>query len=145
MGHQEHNHHICDPSGMNMTMFMDGFHSIIIDGFSSNSSPKPCINLFFSSWTITSKSQLLLAMLGLFILGTITESLSVARLTFAGNTNHDIVSVRRKTAIVCIHGLQAFLGYFLMLGAMTFSIELLFSVCMGLASGYFFFSVRTQK
>lgn len=132
---EENGNLICDSTGMNMVMYMDGFHSIIFGGSSS------CINLFFPSWTLDSKLKVFLAMSGLFLLGVCTEGVSALRLRFFSDMQP---GHRKKAMIVCFHGLQAFLGYSLMLGAMTFSIELLLSVCSGLAVGYFFFFAKKQ-
>ena len=114
-------------SGMNMIMFMDGFHSIIFHG---SSSPY-CINLFFSSWTLDSRPKILLAMIVLFFMAIGAEGLSVVR-----------KKTRKKSRIIALHALQTFTGYLLMLGGMTFVIELLFSVCLGLAIGYYMFHTR---
>ena len=114
-------------SGMNMIMFMDGFHSIIFRG---SASPY-CINLFFSSWTLDSRLKVILGMIGLFLMAIGAEGLSVVR-----------KKTRKKSRIVALHALQAFTGYLLMLGGMTFVIELLFSICLGLATGYYIFHTR---
>ena len=44
-----------------------------------------------------------------------------------------------RLSITLLHGIQAFLGYILMLATMTFSLELLFSVVLGLSTGYAIF------
>jgi len=124
--HEDSSVQICDRSSMNMVMFMDGFHSVIF-GDSSNS----CVNLLFSSWTLDTRLKVYLAMGGLFLLGVGTEALSFMR-----------KKLRHRKYIVFIHPLQALLGYLMMLGGMTFVIELLFSICSGLAYGYYYFQVR---
>ena len=41
-----------------------------------------------------------------------------------------------RLAVTMLHGLQALMGYMLMLATMTFSVELFFAVVLGLATGY---------
>ena len=50
-----------------------------------------------------------------------------------------------RLAVTTLHGLQALLGYILMLVTMTFSMELLFCVCCGLAVGYAVFFQTSQE
>ena len=141
---QQNSNYICDPSKMNMIMYMDGFHSIL---FSAKDSKQSCINLFFSSWTLDTTWKVLFAMVTLFILAFGMEGLSATRLNFFSSSNIDALgfTTRKKSMlIVLFHALQAFLGYMLMLGAMTFSLELLLSVCFGLAAGYYHFFAKTM-
>jgi Ctr copper transporter family len=48
-----------------------------------------------------------------------------------------------RYSIPLLHGLQAFSGYILMLVTMTYSIELLLCVVLGLTLGYYIFFVRS--
>jgi Ctr copper transporter family len=51
--------------------------------------------------------------------------------------------VALRYTIPLLHGLQAFSGYILMLVTMTYSIELLLCVVLGLTLGYYLFFVRS--
>jgi hypothetical protein len=74
-------------------------------------------------------------MIGVLALAILTEGISklrfMAQLTLHGS--------RRRWSITVLHGLQAFVGYVLMLATMTFSVELFFCVLLGLGMGYAIF------
>ena len=113
--------------GMNMDMFMRGFQRTF------SSSPKPCLVYYFQSWVLSDEGKFKGAMVYSFLLGLLTQGLTVMRAIV-------VVHVpRKKYILVGIYVLQMFMGYILMFVAMTYSVELLLSVVMGLAFGYFVF------
>jgi hypothetical protein len=77
-------------------------------------------------------------MIGVLALAILTEGISklrfIAQLKFAHESHR-----RRRWSITMLHGLQAFVGYMLMLATMTFSVELFFCVLLGLGIGYAIF------
>lgn len=114
-----------------MAMYMDGFRSSF-----AHPSQTPCINILFPSWTLDSRGKFIGAMAGVILLAIFTEAVSSFRLRVHGKMNPGLT---RKLITILLHGLQAFLGYILMMITMTFSIELLLCVCLGLGVGYFLF------
>lgn len=107
-----------------------GFHLSLKGGQS-------CLNLFFSSWTLDTRGKFVGAMFGVIFLAVLTEGIS--KLRFLAQVNLSSSRHRRLWIITFLHGLQAFVGYLLMLATMTFSIELFFCVLVGLGSGYAIF------
>lgn len=109
-------------------MYMDGFHFTLSRG-------NPCLNLYFSSWTLDTPAKVWCAMIGITLLGIATEGISKVRSLiskrFTGST--------KRWSITLFHGLQALVGYILMLATMTFSAELFFCVIFGLGLGFAFF------
>ena len=96
----------------------------------------PCLNLFFPSWTLDTRTKFLLAMVGIVLLAIFTEFLSLLRF----QAQHSIRgSQTRRWTITLLHGLQALFGYVLMLATMTFSVELFLCVIGGLGLGYALF------
>eukprot|EP00978_Attheya_sp_CCMP212_P021438 scaffold62569_cov69-Attheya_sp.AAC.1 len=123
-------HH--DMTGMNMgggmTMYMDGFRSTF-----ASDSDTPCLNLFFPAWTLDTRGKFVAAMLGVLFLAICVEGISALRL-YAHKSMTP--GRKRKMLIMGMHGSQALFGYVLMMATMTFSIEMLLSVCTGLGAGY---------
>jgi hypothetical protein len=76
-------------------------------------------------------------MFGVMFLAVLTEGIS--KLRFIAQLNLSSSSRRRLWIITFLHGLQAFVGYLLMLATMTFSVELFFCILIGLGSGYAIF------
>jgi len=56
-----------------------------------------------------------------------------------GNNDHANIGGKAKYVLAAFQGLQALIGYMLMLSAMTFSIELLLSAVLGLSLGFLIF------
>mmetsp|Transcript_11776 Transcript_11776/g.18086 ORF Transcript_11776/g.18086 Transcript_11776/m.18086 type:complete len:223 (-) Transcript_11776:646-1314(-) len=109
-------------------MYMDGFHFTLARG-------NPCLNLYFSSWTLDTPAKFWCAMIGITLLGIVTEGISKVRSLiskrFTGST--------KRWSITFFHGLQALVGYILMLATMTFSVELFVCVILGLGLGFAIF------
>lgn len=145
--HHQHQHMHEDSSsafcttmnGGGMTMYMDGFHSTI----SNDSSNLTCINLFFSHWTLDTKPKFYAAMAFVIGLGVLVEAVALWKMAFMSRMC--IRDQKQQGRLSCLHALQAFLGYMLMLVTMTFSAELLFCVVFGLATGNTLFFQRRWK
>eukprot|EP00457_Paulinella_chromatophora_P001413 gb/GEZN01001415.1/.p1 GENE.gb/GEZN01001415.1/~~gb/GEZN01001415.1/.p1 ORF type:complete len:840 (+),score=88.51 gb/GEZN01001415.1/:53-2572(+) len=119
-------------TGTGVDMLMDGFT------WASASNSTLCINLLFTSWTLDSKAKFTIACFGLIFLAVVIEMFSSFRLILF---RHPRVAKLNPTAQrvlnAGVHGVHACLGYFLMLGAMTYSGELFLSLLLGLCLGYF--------
>jgi hypothetical protein len=114
-----------------------------------------CLNFYFPSWTLDSKQKFLVAMLAVIGMGVFTEAI--------GRLRHDVNVRARKITLLAatassgtrrrhqrylhrlwylqtlLQGVNAFMAYVLMLATMTFSLEILGCVILGLMIGYFVF------
>lgn len=100
---------------------------------------QPCLNLYFSSWTMDTRFKFVVCLAFVFLLSFATEGVSKYRYTLTAARRPSGRHARRTRQIVIssLHGAQAFLGYIVMLATMTFSVEILFSVVLGLSAGYY--------
>jgi len=81
-------------------------------------------------------------MISVICLGILLEAIPVWRLRYLTRIERDGVDRENKKArpvLAAFHGAQAFLGYILMLTAMTYSIELILSAVTGLSLGFYMF------
>eukprot|EP00555_Chaetoceros_dichaeta_P003511 CAMPEP_0198248832 /NCGR_PEP_ID=MMETSP1447-20131203/504_1 /TAXON_ID=420782 /ORGANISM="Chaetoceros dichaeta, Strain CCMP1751" /LENGTH=225 /DNA_ID=CAMNT_0043933313 /DNA_START=34 /DNA_END=711 /DNA_ORIENTATION=+ len=130
--------------GGGMTMYMDGFH------FTLNNPEAPCINLFLPHWSLHTRLRFCIAMAGVLLLGISVETISTLRARYSAKVvklnegGRGETSLRVQLVMTLLHGLQALMGYILMLATMTYSIEILFSTVVGLSMG-FFISLRYSK
>lgn len=115
--------------GVYMTMFMDGFHWTLL----KRPSPQ-CLNYFVRSWRLENASKFKGAMLFTFLLAVLVEALSAMRGSIVRNMKR-----QQHVVLTVIYGIQALLGYILMLVTMSFSIELVLSLILGLMMGNLFF------
>ena len=121
-----------------------GFHLSLRSGH-------PCLNLLFDWWTLNARWKVVLSLLLVFAWAVAVEGLAKFRhVTVAqckqqqqqrSNTSNTfstamMMMMVRRYSIPLLHGLQAAAGYTLMLIAMTFSLEMIGSVVVGLATGY---------
>jgi hypothetical protein len=111
-----------------MIMYMGGFRF-------SLSGNEPCLNLFLPGWTLDTRAKFLWAMMGIVLLGIVTEGISKLRSHLSKRLSGTI----KRWTITLLHGLQALVGYILMLATMTFSLELLGCVIVGLVIGFALF------
>ena len=111
-----------------MIMYMDGFRF-------SLSGKQPCLNLYLPGWTLDTKAKFLWAMMGIIILGIVMEGISKLR----SHLSKRLSGFAKRWAITLVHGVQALVGYILMLATMTFSLELLGCVILGLSLGFALF------
>lgn len=132
-----------------MIMYMDGFRFAMTGN-------QPCLNLYFPSWTLDTRWKFIAALICVFSLSFATEAISKFRQNLSKrriNNNNNIVAAAgreqqqhlyqarrtRQMIISGLHGVQALLGYVVMLATMTFSVEILLSVVLGLSSGYYYY------
>jgi hypothetical protein len=113
-----------------MIMYMDGFRFSL-----SSSAMNPCLNLYFPSWTLNTRSKFLWAMFGIVMLSIFTEGVSKLRSVLSRR----LTGTAKRWIMALIHGVQALVGYILMLAAMTFSVELLACIIFGLGTGFAMF------
>jgi Ctr copper transporter family len=131
--------------GMYMTMFMDGFHWTMLLPRGRPSSQ--CLNYFLANWKLGNPSQFRGAMLFSFLLALLLEGLSVARtacIRYFVTLELDRLSRTSESrwngflqhlCLTIIYGLHALLGYLLMFIVMSYSVELVASVIVGLIVG----------
>lgn len=105
---------------------MDGFRWALKGG-------QPCLNLYLTSWTLDTSGKFCLALLFVFLLAISTEAISKYRHTLARRRD------RVRWMQTCLHGIHAATGYILMLATMTYAVEMLVSVILGLVVGYVIF------
>ena len=79
--HGHHHHRSLTSSSMDMSMgtvmYMDGLHWALFPP--SGSAPPPCLNLFFPSWTLYSRTRFLFGMTSVTLLGILVEACGVWR------------------------------------------------------------------
>ncbi len=133
-----------------MTMYMDGFQSSLM-----NSSSKPCLNFYIYGWTLDTQHKFIFAMAVIICLGISVDGLAWLKRRYISSlegrnkrTGRDddyniLLSTQTKVKLSMFQFFQALLGYVLMLSAMTYSIELLFSAMIGLTLGSHIF--RNKK
>ena len=138
--------------GMGMVMYMEGFQWSLL----KTDTPHSCLNFYFPSWTLDTRTKFIGAMICIIIMGIVTEGIgrlkhditkkarkisatsSSARSTT--NTNTRTIQTRRLWYIqTLLQGCSVFMAYVLMLIVMTYSLEMLCCVILGLVIGYFIF------
>ena len=117
--------------------------------------PADCIILLFTEWRLDTAAKFWLAILGTVALGVAGEALtwfrrnrmsSAAALARPGQLGQLVRWLRRgparwRAAMATLFVVQATLGYFLMLVAMTYQGELFIAVILGLGLGHAAFNV----
>ncbi|MGK3743869.1 MAG: hypothetical protein ACI8RD_010248 [Bacillariaceae sp.] len=114
-----------------------------------------CLNFYFPSWKLDTIHKFIAAMLCVFIMAILTEG--IARLKYDISHKAKKQSTRRRRSLAgasnynynnnnklwyiqtFLQGMNALFAYILMLVIMTYSLELLCCVIMGLMVGYFVF------
>lgn len=121
---------------------MDGFRWALKRG-------QPCINLYFPGWTLNTTTKFVAAMIGVIILAIFTEAISKFRHNLSRQAKISTVSKAgaRKFRLTQtgLHGIHALTGYSLMLAAMTFALEFMVCVILGLVIGYAIFGGDTYS
>lgn len=121
--------------GRGVDMFMDGFTSIALKKRGSVA----CLNLFFKQWALNGTSKFAWACVGILLLGVVIEALSVLR----RKTFYDLTpSYSRNALLILLHSTQSCLGYFLMLAAMTYNVELFCMALTGIGVGHLLFNIQ---
>lgn len=111
-----------------MIMYMGGFRF-------SLSGNQPCLNLYLPGWTLDTRAKFLWAMIGIILLGIVMEGISKLR----AHLSKRLSGLTKRLTITLVHVVQALVGYILMLATMTFSVELLGCVILGLGFGFALF------
>lgn len=119
--------------GTGTVMYMDGFAGI---GTSTDGNTL-CINYLFQTWTLDTKLKCAFACIGTLLVGILVQFISKAR-GFLSRGKWSSDPLRKFTLALLFLG-QVTLGYFLMLLAMTYNVELFCMVCVGLTLGFVFF------
>mmetsp|Transcript_534 Transcript_534/g.1270 ORF Transcript_534/g.1270 Transcript_534/m.1270 type:complete len:275 (-) Transcript_534:366-1190(-) len=136
----------CDDKGMGgMVMYMEGFHWTLLTE-ENKKNARSCLNFYFESWKLDTRPKFFAAMLCVVFLGIVTEGI--------GRWKHEVFQQEkilrhqqgRRQRLrqlhwmhTCLQGLSVLLAYLLMLVVMTYSLELLCCVILGLMIGYFVF------
>lgn len=120
-------------SGAGTDMFMDGFQFV----FGGDSL---CLNFLLPSALLDSKLKFTLALLGSITLGFSVEVLTSYRRNVFRKMREQ--GRKAKMELTLLHGAQALIGYILMCLAMSFSLEVLFCVVLGLMIGHYIFNAE---
>lgn len=144
--------------GTGTSMFMDGFHAIGTEDDGTTA----CVNLLFPEWTLDDKSKYAIACIFTFAFGLLIQFFGRLRILIIstpksskGSSFDDKVSnfvygikvkfgedfclLIQKSLSVLIYGIHVTFGYFAMLIAMTYSVELFCMIVSGLTIGYAIF------
>jgi hypothetical protein len=121
-------------SSMGMTMSMSGF-------FTTNSKDAICINLFLESATLDTQGKFAAGCLGVFLMGILIQLLSRVRIEATAKYKKTRVLLKQVINFFTF-GIQATMGYLLMLAAMTYNVELFLMVVFGLIAGYAMFHLN---
>ena len=112
-----------------------------MSGFASHSTD--CIILLFHGWKLDSAGAFAAGVLGTFFLGIFTEGITWFRRTKLATSPYLRSSaVVYRVSMATAFTTQVTLGYFLMLIAMTYQVELFLGVILGLGCGHTLFNVR---
>lgn len=133
------NNLLCQSDGMGMIMYMEGFQWTL-KGEGS------CLNFFVGSWTLDTVPKFMAAMVCVVAMGIATEGIrrwkhdvGRAARSLGRNSNSNSGGGRLRVTHTCLQGLSILSAYLLMLVVMTYSLELLFCVILGLMIGYYVF------
>lgn len=121
--------------GTGTTMFMDGFAGI----GSSPGGETLCINFLFQTWTLNTRVKFAFACIGTLLAGILVQFIAKARVDVTrAKWSNKLV---KKAVLVFLFMSHITFGYFLMLLAMTYNVELFCMVCVGLTIGYAVFNI----
>lgn len=112
--------------GSGTSMFMDGFRTFTANGVSN------CLNLWFTGWTLDDDAKVAVACLGVLLLGIASQFIAKLRSKYSWPPL--VSSFLFLVHITC--------SYFLMLAAMTYSVEIFCMVCIGMSIGHFAFHTK---
>jgi Ctr copper transporter family len=158
--HDSHSHHaaatsysngtsFCRNDGMNMAMYMDGWH-----WSTTSSSSLDCLSYLVPSWHLDTRWKFHGALLYTFGLAVLLSAVSSVRVgvvasnsTVANDTSPRNDAANKSSSLLLLlflYAMQALLGYALMLVVMTYSIELLLAVIAGLVTGHVAWAVTAR-
>eukprot|EP01031_Cornospumella_fuschlensis_P028931 gene28931-34916_t len=121
--------------GSGSSMLMQGFQST----WGKKKGNAECIALFVDNWTLDSSAKFGGACFGVFVLGLLVQLFAKLRLMLSSTKQPLLPAKYQHWAFplsVALYGVNMVLGYFAMLVAMTYSVELFCFVCCGLIVGY---------
>jgi len=130
-------HKLCQ-SAMGMVMYMEGFQWTL-------KGKGTCLNFFFESWMLDTAPKFVAAMVCVVAMGIATEGISrwkhdVAQKARETDSRRNTINDNRLRVMhTCLQGLSIMSAYMLMLVVMTYSLELLSCVILGLMIGYYIF------
>jgi len=122
--------------------FCLGGTDMYMQGFSISSNGKGiCVILLFNSWILDTKTKFILGCVGVVILGVAIEGLLALRRSLQSRKILlKISSFTRRVLIILLFGVNVGSGYFAMLVAMTYSVELFICMVAGLLVGHAIFN-----
>jgi copper chaperone CopZ len=118
----------CDKQA-SVSMYMNGFNSL----WDKN---RGCVILFFQGVILDKPWKFALGMVFVLSMGIATQGLVALRPVVAARTNHN------RYVAALMFGLNVAMGWFMMLVAMTFSVELFICGSLGLILGHILFNGR---
>ena len=113
-------------SGMGMAMHMDGLELF----------PTHCINLLLGSWKLDSPLKFYGAVAGTAVFALLFEVATWVRRTLHARQVAEPRATKWRVATALLYTVQVLWGYLLMLITMTYQIELLLAVVLGLGGGH---------
>lgn len=120
--------------GQGTTMFMQGFQTMKTD---KNSKTVDCVTLLFETWTLDSRVKFGFACVGVFLLAALTQCVPLLRRVVMAQFKDTLWA--RDLLLSLLFGADKTVGYFVMLVAMTYSVELFVMICLGLTCGFVVF------
>ena len=128
--------------GVGTSMFMSGFTNVALEDKGSTA----CVNLFFDTWTLDTKTKYVIGCLGIFFLAIFFEFLKVLKRLLLGLRFLRTAPQWLKDVIsLLFYGAQLTISYFLMLAAMTYATELFCAMIAGLTVGHALFTLRSKS
>jgi len=119
-------------------MYMSGFSTVF-----SSSQQRECLNLFFTVWTLNTPWKFALAWVGIVLLGMSVELILLLRQKLQVRLQRAKSSSSISEVVMTLtYGIHMAIAYFLMLAAMTYSVEIFVAVILGLMLGRFCFNRR---
>mmetsp|Transcript_9128 Transcript_9128/g.22992 ORF Transcript_9128/g.22992 Transcript_9128/m.22992 type:complete len:638 (-) Transcript_9128:271-2184(-) len=110
-------------------------------GFQTAEPGNGCVAYLFEPWVLSTTAKFALACVGTIAMGMCVEGLVSGRryLKSRWEPRHPVA---KNAAMLALYGAQVTLGYFVMLVAMTYQVELFVCVVLGLMAGHGVFNMR---
>ncbi len=121
--------------------FCNGASDMLMLGFDvSGKENNPCVILFFNAWTLDEPWKFALGCVGVALMGVAAEALIWYR-RYRQNQVYTGSRLAWMMIEMLCYAASLMLGYLAMLVAMTYSVELFLSVCLGLVVGHVIFNL----
>ena len=115
--------------------------SMWMDGFRGGGDPmQPCLLFLFQGWVVTSEAEMAGYAVLTLAMGFLVEVIVAGRRTLSKRPAAAKKSLAHQAADTASYGMQLLLGYWLMLVAMTYQVELFVAVVLGIMAGYLVFN-----